>query len=745
MDGDRRSLNDSSPPVTPGRRWARDNRILVAIALALGAALAGGYAVVLRMRDLSPIAATNRVLLFVLFYIVVVLILALLFVLVRSMAKLILESRRGVFGSRFQARVVASYVGLALLPITLLVLPTTGLLQKSVERWFAPPVEETVRAGREVADVFRARSAALERRTAERLAPRLAAASESGILPLLSAAREESGVDLIEWRRPGRPPVAVSATRWPLRDVHEPGAEWLEDAKARGLVRRLEATRDGGQAGRTVVSLPSALPSALPSSLPSSPSGLLVVGTFDPPAEAEPLRQLSLATSAYAMLKAERAQLEAVQILFFLLLALLVLLAAVWVGLLLARRVTRPIAALAASARRVGAGDFDALVEVEGGDEISALSSAFNAMTSELRKSRSELVAANAETAATNQRVDEERRRVRTILSRLAAGVVAFGDDGTLFFLNETARRLLGHEKEAPFTRAQDLLAAPALAPLAEFLARARGAAAAREATLKVGPRVLEARVTQVPAGSADAGAWVVTLEDTTALVAAERAAAWEEAARRMAHEIKNPLTPIRLAAERMRRRARGRDADPAGLAAVVDEGASTIIEEVTTLASLVDTFGRFARLPATNLAPTDLGAVVSQVAKLYADVKRGVTVETEVPDALPLVKADAEQVKRALINLVDNAIAATPAGGHVRIAVVVAGGSARLIVEDDGPGIPEAEWSRVFDPEYSTKARGSGLGLAIVAHIASEHAGRVRVEENVPHGCRFLLEWPAA
>ena len=171
----------------------------------------------------------------------------------------------------------------------------------------------------------------------------------------------------------------------------------------------------------------------------------------------------------------------------------------------------------------------------------------------------------------------------------------------------------------------------------------------------------------------------------------------------------------------------------------------STIIEEVTTLASLVDTFGRFARLPATDLAPTDLGAVVSQVAKLYADVKRGVTVETEVPDALPLVKADAEQVKRALINLVDNAIAATPAGGHVRIVAGVEEGRAQLAVEDDGPGIPEAEWSRVFDPEYSTKARGSGLGLAIVARIASEHAGRVRVEENVPHGCRFLLEWPAA
>ncbi|MFI5121002.1 MAG: sensor histidine kinase, partial [Thermoanaerobaculia bacterium] len=488
-----------------------------------------------------------------------------------------------------------------------------------------------------------------------------------------------------------------------------------------------------GQAGRTVVSLP---------------SGLLVVGTFDPPAEAEPLSQLSRATSAYAMLKAERAQLEAVQVLFFLLLAFLVLLAAVWVGLLLARRVTRPIAALAASARRVGAGDFDALVEVEGGDEISALSRAFNSMTAELRKSRAELVAANAELAATNERVDEERRRVRTILARLDAGVVAFGDDDTLYFLNETARRLLGRDENARFPRAQDLLSSETLAPLNEFLQRARTAgspAAPREATLKIGPRVLEARVTRVPAGAADAGAWVVTLEDTTALVAAERAAAWEQAARRMAHEIKNPLTPIRLAAERMRRRALGQDTDPDSLSAVVREGASTIIEEVTTLASLVDTFGRFARLPAADLAPTDLGAVVQQVTNLYANVKRGVTVSADVPETLPLVNADAEQVKRALINLVDNAVAATPSGGHVRIVAGVEEGRARLAVEDDGAGIPEAERERVFDPAYSTKARGSGLGLAIVARIAAEHAGRVRVEENVPHGCRFLLEWPAA
>ena len=627
-------------------------------------------------------------------------------------------------------RVVVAYVGLALLPISLLILPTTGLLQKSVERWFAPPVENTIRAGRQVADLVRARAAALERRTADRLLPRLASPAGRDLVAVLSAAREESGVDYLEWRRPGFPPVAVGTPRWPVPEITDPGAEWIVDAKARGASRRIEATRDGGQIGRTVF---------------AAPTGILIVGTYEPPADAEPIRQLSRATSAYAMLRAERASLEAVQVLLFLLLAFLVLLAAVWVGLLLARRVTRPIAALAASARRVGAGDFDALVEVEGGDEIGALSRAFNAMTSELRRRRAELVAANAELETTNRLLDEQRHRFGSILERLDAGVVAFFEDGRLAFLNDTARRLLGREAPETFDRVDELLAPEPLAPLREFLDRARGTGP-REETLKIGRRVLEAHLAQAPSPETGrAGPCIVTLEDTTALVAAERASAWEEAARRMAHEIKNPLTPIRLAAERMRRRAAASPDSGDGLPRVVEEGATTIVQEVTALAALVDTFQRFARLPAAVLEPTDLGAVVAQVAKLYDGVKRGIAVTAEESSGGSLANADAAQLRRALINLVDNAVAATREGGHVRIAARVAAGRAVLSVEDDGPGIAPADRARIFDADYSTKGRGSGLGLAIVARIVAEHGGTVRVEENAPHGCRFLLEWPAA
>ncbi|KAA0252456.1 MAG: HAMP domain-containing protein [Acidobacteria bacterium] len=729
-------------------RWERDNRILLGIGAALGLALAGLYALTLRARALSTGTLTNRVLLFVLFYIVVVLILALVFVIGRSGLKLLLESRRGVFGSRFRARVVATHVGLALLPIALLLLPITGLLQRSVDFWFEAPVAETVRSGREVSDLVRQREASLERRAAEALAGPLAGASDrAGVVALLSRARAETGLDYLEWRPAGEgEPVAVSSPRWPVREAGGPTAEWIAEARERGVARRTETTDDGGQASRSLVALP---------------SGLLFAGTYTPPAEAVPLRALARATSTYAMLQAERASLKAVQVLFFLLLAFVVLLAAVWIGLLLARRVTRPIGALAASARRVGAGDFDVRVAVEGEDEIGALGSAFNSMTGELKASRERLVSANAEMAAANRRLAEERQRIRAILAHLGAGVLAFSADpapevsrARLLALNDAARGLLrlpGSEEPPDLC---SLLAPAWLAPLREFLCRAFSAASLREATLTLVPPgekeglVLEARVAGVPGSEEVQPAWVVTLEDTTALVRAERAAAWEEAARRMAHEIKNPLTPIRLAAERMARKARAaRQATPVATEPVlsaVEEGAAAIVEEVRTLSGLVDAFGHFARLPAADLKPTDLGAIVQQVVTLFS-ASPGVRVTSEVPAGLPEVQADAEQLKRALLNLVDNAVAASQPRGAVVVTASVEGSAARLTVADDGPGIPPEDRDRVFDPAFSTKPRGTGLGLSITARIAAEHRGRVWVEENRPRGCRFLLEWPAA
>ncbi|MHB1047402.1 MAG: ATP-binding protein [Thermoanaerobaculia bacterium] len=728
--------------------WARDNRVLIGIGLLLGVALAGIYALVLRSRALAAPAATNRVLLFVLTYIVVVLILALLFVIGRSAVRLLLDARRGVFGSRFQVRIVLTNVGLALLPIALLILPTTGLLQRSVDVWFAPPVTQTIESGREVVEIVRRRAADRELRVAARLAASLPETrGDTARLALLAAAREESGLDYVELRPSGngtRPAVlAVSAPRWPLRDVPEPSAEWLSAARARGSVRRVDSVDGGGLVGRTVV---------------ADDTGVLVLGTYEPPAEAASLRALSRSTSAFAQLEAERGSLQAVQVLLFLLLALLVLLAAVWVGLVLARRVTGPVAALAKSVRRVGAGDFTARVEVEGTDEIATLGSAFNAMTDELRGSREQLVSANAALRTAYARMDEERLRVRTILAHLDVGVLAFGpvpaEDGgasRLGGMNDAAMRMLRTPDAPTGTPLAELLPGEWAAPLRELLAAAFLGSGPREGTLSLSPPgareplVLEVHVTGVAGEGPERTAWVVTLEDTTALVRAERAAAWEEAARRMAHEIKNPLTPVRLAAERIRRKARGSAGCDAELAKVVEEGADTIVQEVRSLAALVDAFHRFARLPETRLGELDLGSVVAQVVKLYEGTKAGVRVAAEAAPDLPAVRGDAEQVKRALVNLVDNAVAATPPGGSVSVRASVDGGLARVVVSDDGPGIPPGERDLVFEPTFSTKANGFGLGLSITSRIAAEHRGRVILEENAPRGCRFVFEWPAA
>ncbi len=289
-----------------------------------------------------------------------------------------------------------------------------------------------------------------------------------------------------------------------------------------------------------------------------------------------------------------------------------------------------------------------------------------------------------------------------------------------------------------------ELLAPEPLAPLRDFLDRARGTGP-REETLKIGRRVLEAHLAQAPSGTGRAGPCIVTLEDTTALVAAERASAWEEAARRMAHEIKNPLTPIRLAAERMRRRAAASPDAGDGLPRVVEEGATTIVQEVTALAALVDTFQRFARLPAAVLEPTDLGAVVAQVAKLYDGVKRGIAVTAEGSPGAPAREGrrgpapPRPHQPRRQRRRRDTRGRARPRRRARRGRTGPPFRRGRR--SRDRAGRPRAR----LRPDYSTKGRGSGLGLAIVARIAAEHGGTVRVEENVPHGCRFLLEWPAA
>ncbi|HSL81731.1 MAG TPA: ATP-binding protein, partial [Thermoanaerobaculia bacterium] len=438
-------------------------------------------------------------------------------------------------------------------------------------------------------------------------------------------------------------------------------------------------------------------------------------------------------------------------ILLFLLGTLLILLASSWVGLYLARRITVPIQALAEGTERIGRGDLDHRVEVEADDELGVLVRSFNRMTGELKRNREVIERSNRDLVEANARLAEERALIAAVVDNVAAGVIACDPEGRILTCNEAALTMLRQGRDEVVGRpAREAWSDPERSKLAalleeESVAAAPGVSAAREIQLVLGGewKSFEVKVTPMaPSGTApgELGGSVVVLEDLTELIKAQQLAAWNEAARRIAHEIKNPLTPIRLAAERILQKHRRRDPD---LGEALESGVEILLREVAAMQAMVDEFSRFARMPRPQPSRVDLGKLVEETVPLYRGLKPGVEVSARVEPGAEELMADPEQLKRALINLLDNALEATEAPGRVTVRASTADGHAELAVTDTGRGIPASAKDKLFLPYYSTKGRGTGLGLAIVHRIVSDHRGTIRVEDNAPKGTVFTVELP--
>jgi two-component system nitrogen regulation sensor histidine kinase NtrY len=418
-------------------------------------------------------------------------------------------------------------------------------------------------------------------------------------------------------------------------------------------------------------------------------------------------------------------------------------------GLYMAKRITRPVQMLAAAAREIGQGHYNQRVEPQSHDEFGSLVDAFNAMAGELAASRRRIDRSTIELERKHLEVEGRRRYIETILERITTGVVSVDAAGSITTINRAAARLLGLDASIvgqPLIAAFDRTDLQPLGRLVEGASRPAGDAAVQEVTiLREGQELHLAAVSTALVGdSGTAEGVVLVLDDVTPLIRAQKVAAWREVARRLAHEIKNPLTPIQLCAERMRRQFGG--AEPR-VRALVDECTSTIVGEVESLKGLVDEFSQFARMPSPRTVPTDLTRLIADALALYDGVVADVRIEQRpAPQGLGLVKLDPEQFRRVIINLVDNAIEAMERRGHIVLETQLdaANHVVRITVADDGPGIPPAEREKLFLPYYSTKRRGSGLGLAIVRRIIAEHGGSVDVGGNTPRGTRFTIELPA-
>jgi two-component system, NtrC family, nitrogen regulation sensor histidine kinase NtrY len=738
-------------------RHRKDHRLIVGALAALLLVFTTFFYYVQRGRDLPAVLVANRVLLFVLWYANVVLILTVLFVLLRNLFKLAIERRARLLGSRFKLKLVATYVGLSLIPVALLFGIATELLQGSIDRWFNTPLAPVLARGNAVAQGLYDQIEKSDLRDAGRTLREIRDVDlrRAGDRPRLTRRMKElladMGLDVLAVYEGSEFVQGVVDPESGMAVLPEPGRDFLEQAAAQGkAVNVVSPPNVPGRLMLAAVAAPSSGGGVDQGGEPRPPV-VVVAGSRIDSVLAEQRDLLVRDYQTYKQLEAQKDDLRASHLLIFLMVTLLILLASSWVGLYLARRVTVPIQALAEGTRRISGGDLSHRVEVEADDELGVLVESFNRMTEKLASNEEQLERGNRELVVINQHLDGERALIATVLESVAAGVVATGGDGRIFLCNRAALEMLRQSSEDVVGRTPaEAWADGERAKLAALFAEGGASAGgAREVHLMLSGewKTFETKITAVPQAAGTGvseGGRMLVLEDLTELIKAQQLAAWNEAARRIAHEIKNPLTPIRLAAERLLRKHRQGDAT---LGAAVEQGGEIIIREVVNLQGMVDEFSRYARMPRPRPAPVDLSRLVGDTLNLYRNLKPGVEIEAEVDPQLPPAWLDGEQIRRALINLLDNAVEATSPPGRVTVTArrgAQGDGRVEIQVADTGRGIAASAKEKLFLPYYSTKGRGTGLGLAIVHRIVTDHHGTIRVGDNAPHGTVFTLELPA-
>lgn len=736
---------DTGRPRRGARRPFRDNpRLILAGIAVLVLLLIAAIAAVNRSPGLSPDYLAEFVL-YALIAADLTMVVALAFVLARNIVKLLVERRRGRPFARFRAKLVALLIGMTLVPAVLVLAVGSELIRTSVGRWFNVPMDEILTSANAIAADYYQERQLLVADHAGRLARALGSANfETEDLPALrsviAAETSRQRVQVVQLYRvvPGGDPT----TAIPLLEVDaaDRPARYSRGAADR-LAQQVLAGAESRQAVETFGPSGDLLHAAALIRGPNSEvTGVVVATDHLEGSIAARSRRMTQEFENYNQLRVFSRPLTGVYLLFFLMVTLMILVGATWMGLYLAKRIVQPVQMLAQAAREIGAGHLDQRLEPQSDDEFGALTEAFNTMASELASSR-------VKVEQTTSALEHRRRYVEAILERITTGVVSLDGAGLVTTINTAAARLLGVDRSVVGQRADNVFDKPGLEPVLSLLhAGAASTAQPQEREVTIAREGHEAHLavvaTPLTGDSGSAEGQILVLDDVTPLIRAQKVAAWREVARRLAHEIKNPLTPIQLSAERLKRHFA--DA-PSGARALVEECTATIVGEVESLKGLVDEFSQFARMPAPRTTPTDLHELIRTALALYDGIFTDVTIDHVFAPDVPLVRIDPEQIRRVIINVVDNAIEAMDRQGHIVIETQVDAPNrfVRVIIADDGPGIPPGEREKLFLPYYSTKRRGSGLGLAIVRRIIAEHGGTIDATDNEPNGTRFTIDLP--
>jgi two-component system nitrogen regulation sensor histidine kinase NtrY len=696
----------------------------------------------------SKLPMGSNVIIFALMNINVILLLLLVYLVTRNVVKLIFERKRNIFGHRLRTKLVITFFTLSLFPTIILFGLASQFISTSMEYWYNIQVEQSLKTSLELGKSFYQKAINSGFTVSNQLSETVSKGGlldkvkRQQLLKLIRDARREHLLHNIAIYSNNLQPLA--------RDSQTESSPIVLDQPMRDVMQQVATNRQSlhhitpSAAGDLIWTL---TPVYTPTDSKQI-AGLLIVGQLLPKDLMTSMAEITRGFENYQQMKMLKKPIKISHLIMLSIVTLLILFCASWFGFYLAKSITVPIQELAEGTRRIAGGDLDVHVDQDSDDEIGTLVNSFNRMTLDLQASQAALKETNLELKLTSEENERRRRYMEIVLGNVAAGVVSVDGEGHIRTINKSAESMFGLKAEDVLHRHySEVLQTNHMEIAGKFTEMhqiTKQPTMQRQVRSLVGNRLMTLLVT-VSILHDEEGQYVgivVVFDDLTELEKAQRMAAWREVARRIAHEIKNPLTPIQLSAQRLRRKYLQRFTEDGK---VFEECTRTIINQVDELKLLVNEFSNFARMPAASLAPNDLPEIVEETISLFRESHPSTTFAFEQQNSLPLLDLDRDQMKRVMINLLDNAVAAVDGNGEISVNLSFDEilKIARLEVSDNGPGIPAKDKIGMFEPYFSTKEKGSGLGLAIVSNIIADHHGFIRVRDNQPRGTTIVIELP--
>jgi two-component system, NtrC family, nitrogen regulation sensor histidine kinase NtrY len=726
------------------RRRKRDF-IIIGIVIALVSLLT--FLTVKALRFSGDIPAANMALMFILININMLLVVLLIFLVFRNLVKLFYERRRKVEGSKLRTKLVATFITLTLLPAIVLFFFSLHFITASIEFWFKIPIDQSLKNSLEVGrniyklvednNTFFLDKAAYQITSRDLLSPE----NKKDLLNYTQVVQRAFNLNVVEVYSANFKQLTYSiSSKLEDKAIKPVGANAFQKGmELDSNTWSVSQNVGGGEFIRNISAVPFGAKK-------DGIKGFVVISVLLPSDLAKNLASISKGFEEYQQTKMLKQPVRFTYYITLAIVGLLVVFCAIWFGMYLSKSITIPIMELAEGTRRVAGGDLTYNISVVADDEIKTLVDSFNKMTRDLRFNRKELELSARKLYDQNIEIEERRRYMEIVLNNVSTGVISIDSNGLVETINDSAEKMLDIKAATIIKKSYKHILKNQHKDFADEIFdrfwHKREESLSQSLTMKITgkPKSFKVNFNSLKDDAGRQIGLVMVFDDVTELEKAQRMAAWREVARRIAHEVKNPLTPISLSAQRLKRKYKQTIDDP-----IFEECTQTIIDHTELIRNLVNEFAAFARFPAANPELCKLPSIISETIALYKEGHPNIAFSTDIADDVPVMNLDRQQIKQTLINLIDNAIASIRTQGEISVTVEhnKRGKNIKLIVADTGMGISDLEKPSLFEPDFTTKKSGMGLGLAIVSTIVSDHNGKIHAEDNEPHGAKFIIEFP--